>query len=131
MLDHHGPDAPKLKWCVGMSTRCSFSGPAASGTGALDLHLCGMRELATCALARKISVRGRETRNPDPPARHSLEDPSSDPTLIFNLCYGVQDNLSCSKQKREGQNLPDHVPECTSKQSLNTTGIFFTSPAVV
>ena len=70
-------------------------------------------------------VRGKKTRNPDPPTRHSLQVILSlSPTLIliqhlssisavaFKAIFPVQNE----KRTGEEKNLSNHVPECTSKQ---------------
>jgi len=66
----------------------------------LDLHLCGMYG-ADDLLARKISVRGRETRNPDPPTRHSLQVRTSPTLILIPTLIFACGNLSCFKRETE------------------------------
>ena len=143
-VDHHESDAlcfdSMLDWCISTSTyRCRSPVLHLSEERVRWIYICVGRYELTTLLTRKIlSVKKKHAILIFLLVTHyrlySLSDPNPDPTLILNLCRGVRDNLSFSKEKRTGRKKTCQTTfpnvHRSSLGSLSASGVFFTSPSV-
>ena len=105
----------------------------------LDLHLCGTVWADDLACEEDL-VRGKETRNPDPPTRHSLQFIHTHtptliliPTLIFqSLPWRSRQSFLFKREKDEGgeKTYQTTFPNLhrSRLETLSTSGVFFYIP---
>lgn len=108
----------------------------------LDLHLCETvcADDLACLACEEDLVRGKETRNPDPPTRHSLQFIHTlSPTLILiatlifqSLLWRSRQSFLFKREKDEGgkKTYQTTFPNLHRSRlgTLSTSGVFFLHP---